>query len=84
MKEVSGWRPAASVLSASDADLFRRAALSTVFKGAKPDLPVEQPTKFEFCDQSGATKGDRCDDSAVILYPGGQGDWGERSEASRQ
>ena len=53
MFEASGWVQIGGLLSYSsdEAGNFRRAAtyVDKILKGAKPaDLPVEQPTKFEF------------------------------------
>jgi putative ABC transport system substrate-binding protein len=53
MYEVSRYVEAGGLMSysANDAESYRRAAtyVDKILKGARPaDLPVEQPTKFEF------------------------------------
>ena len=53
MYEGGTWVEAGGLMSYStnDLEVFRRAAtyVDKILKGAKPaDLPVEQPTKFEF------------------------------------
>ena len=58
----------------NNTDLFRRAAdfVDKILKGTKPaDIPVEQPTKFEFVDQSQNRQADRRDGSAECAGAGG-------------
>ena len=70
MNEDSPYVEAGGLMSyaANDADQFRRAAyyVDRILKGTKPtDLPIEQPTKFEFVINLKTAKQIRCDDSPV-------------------
>jgi putative ABC transport system substrate-binding protein len=56
------------------ADSYRRVAyyVDRILRGAKPaDLPVEQPTKFEFITKSESSEADRPNDSAQRAGKGG-------------
>ena len=63
--------------AADRADGYRRAAthVDRILKGAKPaDMPVEQPTRFEFVINLEGSEADRPDNSAERVGESGQGD----------
>jgi len=77
MYGASGFVEAGGLISyaANFAERFHRAAtyVDKILKGAKPaDLPVEQPTKFEFVINLKAAKQIGLNDTVVSAVPGGQ------------
>ena len=64
---------AAGLILLWTADSYRRAAyVDKILKGAKPaELPVEQPTKFEFVINLKDCQADRRDDTAKGTGAGG-------------
>jgi putative tryptophan/tyrosine transport system substrate-binding protein len=73
MYEGSAWVEAGGLMaySANDLELYRRAAtyVDKLLKGGKPaDLPVEQPTKFEFAINLKTAKALNLTISQTVLF----------------